>query len=124
MNFVAKKTTSGFLFLLALAAPNIAAAQAFAGLINDIESIINTILPVLAALALLAFFYGLVIYVYKADDEDGQEKGRQTMIAGIVALVLMAAIGGIVNYIETQVLGGQSENIDIENPIEDTTTGP
>lgn len=114
-----KKALPGFATVVTLTVPQIASAQTtpFGNVIDSVQDIINSLLPVISALALLAFFYGLTLYVFQADDEDAQERGKQTMIAGIVALVLMAAIGGIVNYIETQVLGSQSETIDVENPI-------
>lgn len=119
MNTLAKKLSVLGVASFSLALPQVALAQNFGGLrslLLEIESVINAALPVLAGIALLAFFYGLAVYVFKADDEEGQEKGKQTMIAGIVALFLMAAIGGIVNWMTTALDFG-NENVNIENPI-------
>lgn len=69
------------------------------GLVTSIQSIINALFPVLASLALLGFFWGLVKYVYKAGNEEARKEAKQVIIAGIVALFLMASIGGIVNYL-------------------------
>ena len=90
----------------------------FEGVLGDIGSIINdALIPVISALALVAFFVGLAMYVFNPDDEEGKERGKQTMIAGIVALFLMAAIGGIISFL-TEATGTDNGEFEVTNPIE------
>ncbi|MFA6270213.1 MAG: hypothetical protein WC657_03335 [Candidatus Paceibacterota bacterium] len=88
---------------LALALPltSFAALGNIDGLITDIGNIINKIIPIMFALALLGFFYGLVKYIFgKEDDKDAAKK---TMIWGVVALFVMASVWGLVRFIGTAV---------------------
>lgn len=71
----------------------------FFGLTTNIQNLVNSLIPLIAALALLAFFWGLAKYVFQADDEEAKEKGKNIMIAGIVALFLIAAVGGIIEFL-------------------------
>jgi|AntDeeMinimDraft_6_1070357.scaffolds.fasta_scaffold03583_4 hypothetical protein len=81
--------------------PAVASAQL--GNVNDLvtnlQYIINALIPLVAAIALLAFFYGLAKYIFQADDEEAKDQGKRIMIGGIIALFLIAAIGGIVEFI-------------------------
>jgi len=73
--------------------------QSISALLVSVDNIIDLLLPILASLALLGFFYGLVKYVFNAGNEEGRKEGKQYIIAGIVALFLMASIGGIVSFL-------------------------
>lgn len=85
---------------LALLAPGLALAQNnITGIVNTIGNLINLIIPLLVALALLAFFWGLVRYIWKSGDEEGQKGGKNIMIAGIVGLFVMVSIWGIISII-------------------------
>lgn len=64
-----------------------------------IGSIINTSLPIVVALALLFFFYGLARFVLAAGDEEAKKKGKDTMIWGIVALFVMVSVWGLVAFL-------------------------
>lgn len=78
------------------------------GQIIDIESflcsfkdLINFSIGIVAALALLAFFWGLVKYIAKADDEKAKESGKSIMIWGVVALFVMFSVFGLVRFLQT-----------------------
>lgn len=68
-------------------------------MVESLQNLINGLIPLVAALALLAFFWGLAKYVFQADDEEAKDKGKQIMIGGIIALFLVAAVGGIVEFV-------------------------
>jgi len=68
-------------------------------IIGELGNLISTAFPVVIGAALLGFFWGLAQYVWKAGDKEAQEKGKRIMIAGIVSLFLIAAIGGIVDVL-------------------------
>ena len=66
-------------------------------LIESIGEIINTAIPIVFALALLVFFWGLVKYIFGgAEDKD---KAKNLMIWGVVALFVMATVWGLVQFI-------------------------
>jgi hypothetical protein len=79
--------------------PAIASAQVagnnLQSLIRFAGDILNMLIPLLIAAALVAFFWGLVRYVWGGGSE-GHDQGRNIMIAGIVALFVMVSVWGIV----------------------------
>lgn len=80
-------------------------------LIVSFGNLIDTLIPIVAGIALLAFFWGLIKYIVQAGSDEGKEKGKQVMIAGIVSLFLIAAIGGIIDFIANTLGVNQGENI-------------
>ena len=89
-------------------APSFAhAADCSSGQITNIQSflcafsgLISTATGILAALALLVFFWGLVKYIAKADDEKAKESGKNTMVWGIIALFVMFSVFGLVRFLQ------------------------
>lgn len=81
-------------------APAIAFAQELGKLQNLLKSVgklIEIALPIVVALALLAFFWGLVKFIWSG--EEGKKDGQQLMIWGLVALFVMVSVWGIVRFI-------------------------
>lgn len=76
-----------------------AETHGFAGLISEATDLLNQLVPLLATLTLVAFFWGLAKYIFNAGSDEGQEQGKRIMIAGIVALFLIASIGGIIEFL-------------------------
>ncbi len=72
--------------------------------VRNIGNIIDMLVPILMTLALVGFFYGLAMYIFKADED--KDKGRSIMIYGILALFVMVSIWGIVAVLG-QTLGVQ-----------------
>jgi uncharacterized membrane protein YozB (DUF420 family) len=80
--------------------PLIASAQQLTPLkqlIASIGQILNTLIPVLIALALVVFFWGLVQYIRKPEISEG----KNVMIAGILALFIMVSVWGLVNLVQS-----------------------
>jgi len=50
--------------------------------------------PVLVALALLYFFWGIASFILKADDQEEMKKGKSRMVWGIVTLFLILSVAG------------------------------
>lgn len=76
-------------------------------IIQLVDAIVSDLIPIAASLALLAFFWGLAKYIFRAGQEDA-DQGKDIMIAGVIALFLIAAVGGIVQLL--------ASTIGIENP--------
>ncbi len=68
---------------------------------DGIRNFINgTLVPLVFAIAFLAFLWGATKYfILGGHDEGKREEGRQLMLYSIVAFVLMISIWGIVNLI-------------------------
>ena len=99
---------------LALPLTSFAALGNIDSLVTDVGNIINKIIPIMFALALLGFFYGLVRYIFgKEDDKDAAKK---TMIWGVVALFVMASVWGLVTFIGTAV-GVNQDTAPVVSPL-------
>jgi len=64
--------------------------------VKSVASIIAMIIPILIALAMVVFFYGLVRYVWGKGTEPDHALGKKIMIAGLVSLFVMVCVWGIV----------------------------
>ncbi len=75
------------------AAPFVAFAQTptnLIGLIQFAGDVANRLIPLLIAVALVVFFYGIVQYIYKRKD------AGKIMVAGILGLFVMVSVWGII----------------------------
>ena len=57
---------------------------------------VDTIVPLLFAIALVVFLWGMVQFIMNAENEEKREKYRNFMLWGIVGLAVMSAIWGLV----------------------------
>ncbi len=65
-------------------------------LLTQIQGIVEFLVPLLIALALLFFLYGLVRFLLNSNDEDGRKEARGQMIWGIIALFVIVSVWGLV----------------------------
>ncbi len=72
--------------------------QNFSELVLVFIKIIALILPLLVALSLLVFFWGLFKFIAKADDVKTHTEGKFFMIWGLVGLFLMISFISIINF--------------------------
>lgn len=73
----------------------------FKGLVTFvITKFINPLLLVIAGLALLAFFWGLMKFISKAGDEKSHAEGKSLMVWGLIALFVMVSVWGIVYFLQ------------------------
>lgn len=61
--------------------------------------ITKSVVPLIFALAVAMFVWGVVQYVISAGNEEQKEKGRQYMLWGIIALAVMVSVWGIVRIV-------------------------
>lgn len=76
-------------------------------LLNEIETVIGAIIPILIGLALLAFMWGILLYLFSGGKK---EEGRMFMIWGIVALFVMTSVWGLVAIVRSTVLSDSNSN--------------
>lgn len=63
------------------------------GIVND------AVIPLVFAIAVVLFIWGVVQYVINAQDSEKKAKGRQFMIWGIIALAVMISVWGLVRIL-------------------------
>ena len=86
----------------------LAPALAFAQQLGNIETLIRSIgrvvalaLPIVVAIALLAFFWGLLKFIFAQGNEESKADAKRIMLWGIIALFVMVAVWGLVRFIGT-----------------------
>ncbi|MBP6855226.1 MAG: hypothetical protein KBD26_03690 [Candidatus Pacebacteria bacterium] len=75
--------------------------------INTIADFLNfftcliskSVIPLLIALAVIVFIWGVLKFIMNADDSTKREEGRNFIIWGLVGLFVMVSIWGIVNIL-------------------------
>jgi hypothetical protein len=83
---------------LAVAVPTVASAQTtIMSLIALLGNVLNMLIPIIITLAVVFFFWGLALFLLKADEE--KEKGRSIMLYGVLTLFVMVAIWGLVGIL-------------------------
>lgn len=83
----------------AILLPSIAMAATAADILKTVSDLISMVIPIIIALAIIYFLWGVLQYLMKAGEE--QEKARQQMIWGIVAIAVMVSIWGLVGILRS-----------------------
>lgn len=68
-------------------------------LIESVRDIIDILIPLVAALALLYFFWGLARFILNNGNDDAREDGKRIMIWGVVALFVIVSVWGLVRFV-------------------------
>lgn len=69
------------------------------GLIVTVTKLVRMLIPIVAGLALLVFFYGVAVFVLKSGSDSAREEGRKLMLWGIIGLFVMMSVWGLVHFI-------------------------
>lgn len=72
-------------------------AIAFIHKVNQV--IINPIIMLLFAVAVLVFLYGVFTYIRQSDSEDGRATGARHILSGVFGMFIMISVFGIINLI-------------------------
>ncbi len=72
-------------------------------LIESVGNIIASIIPIMFALAIVYFFWGLVTYIRSAGDPKAADSGKSIMIYGVIAIAVMVSIYGLVNWLQDSI---------------------
>lgn len=102
--------------------PFIAEAQVLQNVVNAATRLINFALGILIGLAILAFFWGLVRYLWGAKGGPDQKKASMLMVYGIVALFFMLSVFGIIRLL--QISFGVNGSAPVNPPLIGQTTLP
>lgn len=72
----------------------------FASVISPIISnVVNPVVELMFAVALIVFVWGVVEMLMKGGDADARTKGRNHMLGGVIGMLIMMSAWGIVNLI-------------------------
>ncbi len=82
----------------------ITSGYTFKDFIYNIISLLDIVIYLIIALAVIVFFYGIVLYIAKSDSESERKKGVQYILFGIIGLFVMISVWGLV-YILTSTFG-------------------
>lgn len=73
------------------------------GFVQQAKVIIDLLIPMAFALAIIYFFYGVAKYIGKAGDPKEAAAGKSIMIYGVIAIAVMASLYGIIAYLQNTV---------------------
>ncbi len=91
---------------------NTAHAQGIDEILTNFSTLTAKLIPILFALMLLAFLWGLVKFIFSlaSGNEDAAKGARSLIITGILVLFVGASIWGIVEFLQkTFGLEGETE---------------
>lgn len=82
------------------------------GLLCKFAELLNAVLPVLIALGVVYFVWGVISYVV-GGDEEAKKKGRDKMVYGIIGLAVIVGVWGLVNILKNTFGLGNVQNINL-----------
>ena len=74
-------------------------SEGFWNLFYIVRDILDQVIILLIAFAVVFFLYGIVKYIGSTDDEENRSKAKSIMIYGIIGLFVMVSFWGIVNIL-------------------------
>ena len=80
---------------------------------NGITDTIGLLTPIIFAIAILYFFWGLAKFIMAAGDEEARAQGKKVMIWGVVALFVMVSVYGLVQILGNIAGINQGGNINL-----------
>lgn len=70
-------------------------------LVQSFGRIVAMLIPIIFALAIVYFFWGLVVFLRAAGDPKAQEAGRNQMIWGVIAIAVMLSVYGLAGWLQS-----------------------
>lgn len=70
------------------------------GLVKIFVNLLQSLTGLFLTVAVIAFFWGLVHYIYYAGDVKGRKKGRDTIVWGLIGLFVVVALAGILEILK------------------------
>ncbi len=73
------------------------------GFVDQAKVIIDLLIPMSFAVAIIYFFWGVAQYISSAGSPEAAAKGKSIMIYGVIAIAVMASLYGIIAYLQNTV---------------------
>ncbi len=77
-------------------------------LINTAIDLAVAAVPVVAALALLFFIWGIADFIFHADDTEKRKKAQQKLIWGLISMIVIVSLAGLVQILNVTVFSSES----------------
>lgn len=71
------------------------------GIIDNIKTILNAIIPLFIGVSVVFFFWNIVKFVAGGADEATREESKKMMIWSLIAIVVMVSIWGLVGWLQS-----------------------
>lgn len=75
-------------------------------MIQQAHAIVQALIPLMIGVAMIVFFWGIVVYLFSGD----KDKGKSVMLSGVIALFVMTSVWGLVGILRTTLLGDNVQN--------------
>lgn len=69
-------------------------------LVTQIGKLIGQLIPLMFALAIVYFFWGVIKYIKSAGDPKEADAGKSIMIYGVIGIAVMASIYGLIAWLQ------------------------
>ncbi|MAZ67202.1 hypothetical protein CL652_00300 [bacterium] len=120
---ISRTATALVLTSLVVALPTTVHAQVTLGhTIRVVSDIVNGLIPIVLALTVLIFFWGLAMYLWDSGNSEKKGQGIHIMVMGVVALFVMVSIWGIIGVLQQTFKVDQAKPI-VPDPIEQKRGG-
>lgn len=83
-----------------ISTPFFAFAVELSAWVDTIGNLIGLATPIVVALALVVFFWGLVTYIFGLGGEESKKSSISIMVYGAIALFVMISISGIIGVLQ------------------------
>lgn len=84
--------------------PSVVFAKTFGDIVNQLVGVINTAIPVVGGLILLAFGWGIFKYIFSNADSAEKGAGKEIIVWGLVALFVAFSIWGLVSVLKDTII--------------------
>lgn len=89
--------------------PLVSEAAGITALLNTVRGWLNMLVPMLITLGIIAFFWGLAVYLFGGAED--HKKGLKIMMMGILSVFVMASLGGLVSMLQDTTRTGATKTI-------------
>ncbi|MDR3571558.1 MAG: hypothetical protein P4L81_05210 [Candidatus Pacebacteria bacterium] len=83
-----------------IALPALASAQSLLNTLGFFNTLLNAAIGLMVTLAIIAFFYGLIKYLFTGATE-GKADGLKVMLYGVITIFVMVSIWGLVRLLQS-----------------------
>ena len=95
-----------FVYVIMSFAPALALAQGadlggISTLVTQLGGIVAKVIPIMFALAIIYFFWGLIQFIRAAGDPKKAAEGKSIMIYGVIAIAVMVSIYGLIAWLQS-----------------------
>jgi hypothetical protein len=94
--------------------PLLAGAATVGSVIDNLQGILNALIPLLMVAAFVVFLWGVVKFILAGGDEEKRKSAKNFIIYGLIGLFVMVAVWGIIKLVAGTF--GVQEGGDIDLP--------